>query len=371
MALTGTHVVGDPGATADDNLRDNGINNNATNLTAEAVLARNASNLTSGTVADARLPVTAQAAVLNSTYGRLPVAAELVVFVTPRGDDASDGLTPKSAKATITAALTALGGNAGVIQIGAGTITTAATHALPGGTVIRGAGTGVTTINYTGTGTVFTSAQPGVRTYYWQMSGFLLSGPGSGGATVGIDLDSVSMAHLQDLRVEQFATGVRIRSAVNGGAVYNRITYSTLISCGIGLSIEASGSNATTVEGCRLCACTTGVKIVDSNDNTLKSCQIETNTVGAHIESTTAALADYNAMDHCRFETNTTAWETTALARDTAISFPHKFGSYTVSDLGQRTVQTNGWPSMTTSTRDAHHGGVRRCWRDSFRHHVG
>lgn len=289
---------------------------------------------------------------LSSTFAAKPSASDRIFIVSPRGSDANDGLTGPSAKATIGGALTAAAGSACTLLLAAGNHALSAGVSLPDGTVIRGAGQGLTTINYTGAGTAFTSAKPGVRTFYWEMSGFLLSGPSKTGATVGIDLDSVSMAHLQDLRVTGFGKGVRIRSVVSGGAVYNRIAYSTLISCGIGLSIESDGSNATTVEGCRLCACITGVKIVNSNDNSLKSCQIETNTVGVHIEATSAALADYNAMDHCRFETNTLDWETTIYVRDTVISFPHKFGNYRFSDLGQRTVQLNGWAPMATSTRN-------------------
>lgn len=289
---------------------------------------------------------------LSRTFAAKPSAADLTFIVSPRGSDSNDGLTGLSAKATIRGALTAAAGSGCTLLLAAGSHLLSAGVSLPNGTVIRGAGIGLTTIKYTGTGTAFTSAQPGVRTFYWEMSGFLLTGPSKTGATVGIDLDSVSMAHLHDLRVTGFGKGVRIRSVVNGGAVYNRIAYSTLINCGIGLSIEPNGSNATTVDGCRLCACTTGVKIVNSNDNTLKSCQIETNTVGVHIEATSNALADYNSMDHCRFETNTLDWKATKFVRDTLVSFPHKFGKYTYSDLGQRTVQHNGWAPMPTSTRN-------------------
>jgi hypothetical protein len=160
------------------------------------------------------------------------------------------------------------------------------------------------------------------------------------------------MAHLHDIYVESFGTGVRVRSVVDGGAVYNRLTNAVLITCGTGLSIESDSSNATAVDRTRFCNCNIGAKIVDSNDTSLNSCQIETNVVGVHIEASVSGGADYNAINHCRFESNTTAWETTANARKTVISFPHIFGTYTTRDLGQRTAQANGSPAMPTSTRN-------------------
>lgn len=74
------------------------------------------------------------------------VTAEKTLFVTPRGNNANTGLTLGAAKATIGAALTALGGS-GVIQAGHGTITETATWGtVPNGVSIRGAGKGATTI---------------------------------------------------------------------------------------------------------------------------------------------------------------------------------------------------------------------------------
>ncbi len=289
---------------------------------------------------------------LSKTFAGKPSAADLTFIVSPRGSDSNDGLTRPSAKATIASALSAAGGAACVIQLAAGSHTMPAGVALTSGSEIRGTGTYLTLINYTGSGAAFTSAQPGVRTHSWRMSDFTLQGPGHTSAAVGIDLDSVSSAHLQDMVVTGFGKGIRVRSVVGGGAVYNRLSNATVIDCGTGLSIEPSSSNATTLEGCRACACDIGVKILNSNDTVIKASQIESNTVGVHIEASSAALADYNAMDHCRFEGNTMDWETTVLVHDTIVSFPHQFGNYTFSDLGQRTVQLNGWVPMPTGTRN-------------------
>jgi len=291
---------------------------------------------------------------LSNTFAAKPSAADLRFIVSPRGSDSNDGLTLPSAKATIASALSAAEGAACVIQLGAGSHGMPTGVALTSGSEIRGAGTYLTSINYTGSGAAFSSAKPGVRTYGWRMSDFTLQGPGHTSAAVGIDLDSVSSAHLKDMVVSGFSKGIRVRSVVSGGAVYNRLTNATVIDCATGLSIEPSSSNATMFEGCRACACEIGIKILDSNDTVIQASQIESNTVGVHIEASSAALADYNAMDHCRFEDNTTAWETTPFTSETLVTFPHIFGTYTVSDLGSRTQR---WGSVspwnTTSVQAA------------------
>jgi hypothetical protein len=297
---------------------------------------------------------------LSNTFAGKMCAADLTFIVSPRGSDANDGLSCPTAKATIAGAMSAAGGAACVIQLLAGSYTMPAAVALKSGSEIRGAGTYLTFINYTGSGAAFTSAQPGVRTYSWRMSDFTLSGPGRSSAAVGIDLDSVSCAHLHDVVVSGFGKGIRVRSVIDGGAVYDRLTNTTVIDCATGLSVEPSSSNATTLDRCRACACDVGVKILDSNDTVMHACQIESNTVGVHIEASSTALADDNAMDHCRFEANTTAWRTTAYVRETLVTFPHIFGAYTVSDLGSRTHQWGGETGWKTTSVEQSSAG---SWR--------
>lgn len=72
-----------------------------------------------------------------------PEVEECLLHVNPRGDDANSGLTPRSAKASIGAALA---GGATKIQIGAGVITEPAPLTIPARTVIVGAGKRLTTV---------------------------------------------------------------------------------------------------------------------------------------------------------------------------------------------------------------------------------
>lgn len=212
---------------------------------------------------------------------------------------------------------------------------------------IRGEGAGRTVITH-GAHTAIESATPGVRTYSWVLSGMQILGPGSGTAgAVGIDLDSVSTASLTDVLVTGEATGVRIRSAIDGGAVYN-----TFINCRAGTSttgwsIEATGSNASRFIACRASGCTVGVDITDSNNTSWVGGQIEVNTTGVRITSSTNGLADSTIIDGARFENNTTAWNvTSANVRYTMISNAVPVGTYTTADAGTQT-QTWGGSAAT------------------------
>ncbi len=101
-----------------------------------------------------------EASPLLASKAPLPAVADKVVFVSPRGTDTNDGYTLKSALATLSAAITALGGP-GLIQCGQGTISFGAPISVAGtsGVTIRGV-SGITagqapgtTLSYTGTGT--------------------------------------------------------------------------------------------------------------------------------------------------------------------------------------------------------------------------
>jgi len=101
-----------------------------------------------------------EASSLLASKAALPAVTDKVVFVSPRGADTNDGLTLKSALATLPAAITTLGGP-GLIQCGQGTISFGAPLSVAGtsGVTIRGvagltAGAGAATVlSYSGTGT--------------------------------------------------------------------------------------------------------------------------------------------------------------------------------------------------------------------------
>lgn len=97
---------------------------------------------------------------LSSLYSEKAAVTEYVIYVSASSSasDSNDGLSPGSAKATIAGAKTALGSNAGTIQLGTGTFTLStadgsgnAASLTEAGTVLRGMGLGLTTISITGT----------------------------------------------------------------------------------------------------------------------------------------------------------------------------------------------------------------------------
>jgi hypothetical protein len=262
----------------------------------------------------------------GSIFGQLPDAVEQVAYVTPRGNDSNNGLSPKSAKLTIAAALTALAGNPGTIYLGAGTITTAATHTLPGGTSIIGAARGMTTIAYTGTGALF-QATSGTRTYDIRISGIVLAGPAMGTGTA-IDLVDASMSRISDCTFNNWLTAVSNRSTISGGAVYNRVYDCMVNSCTTGVLIGATGSNSARIRDTKFGACTIGVSITDSNENAISDCEFEACTTAVKIDATGAGSGDFNSISTCRFESNPTAFNiASAYVRYSAILNPAIMGS--------------------------------------------
>ena len=231
----------------------------------------------------------------------------------------------------------------------AGTYKITAPLTLGTGASLVGASTALTTIAATHAGEAITTISPGVRRFSLRIASLTISGPGAATVgSVGLDLDSVSSSHVSDVVATGFEKGIRIHSAINGGAVYNRFTNVTGQSSGRGWSLEAGGSNANTLDRCRANGNTQyGIVIEDSNDNTLNLAQIEANPVGIRVHATGPALADYNSAISCRFENNATAWETTANVRDFAVVAPHTFGTYTIADAGVRT-QHFGFTSQQT-----------------------
>lgn len=303
-------------------------------------------------IPDVALPGRLSTVSLDAAYVKKPTAPEVTYFVTPRGNDANDGLTLMTAKATIGSAITAAGSSKPKIVLGVGSFTVAEDILYPSGTAFIGAGSALTILTYTGTGTMFAPSTPGVRTFYPVFEGIQIQGPGKATATVGISLDSVTDASFKDVVVRLFGTGVRIHSAVSGGAVYNHLDHVTASSCGTGFKLEAVGSNATKLIGCRANACDIGLDITDCNNTNWIGGAFEVNTTGVRVTATSSALADHNIIAFARFESNTTAWNVTSTnVRDFQVLYPAPFGSYVVSDSGTRT--TNWGNPFTTPNKTA------------------
>jgi hypothetical protein len=235
-------------------------------------------------------------------------------------------------------AIAALPGGKGTLRFPVGTFKTATAILLGTGMRAVGAGRGATIIDCDTDG--FNTNDPGVRTYYQQIRGLSLVGPGSGEAgSIGIELDSITYAKIDDVSVSGFAIGAFVHSAVSGGTVYNTFTDTTFLSCATGVDINTTSSNSNRWFDCRFGACTTGWKVTDANNNECFGCCFEGNTTGVYVTAASAGLSDANAVIGCRFEANDTAWDVAhANVRDFVMLSPGVFGTYTFSDSGTRTM---------------------------------
>jgi hypothetical protein len=217
-----------------------------------------------------------------------------------RGNNSADDTT------AIQAALTAAASSGREVYLPPGTYR----HGdlvRPGGVFVRGAGQGRTTLLYTGSGTAWSVPASGVRTYRGGFRDLTIS---TTTGAVGIDLDSVSLAHVQGIEVNGFsAQGIRLRSSISGGCVYNRfhdvkVQSVAYPNSAVGLSIEAGSSNANTFLGCRTNLCNVGFLVADSNDNSFFGCQAETGGTGFRITASSSGLSGWNRLFGCRAENN-------------------------------------------------------------------
>lgn len=305
-------------------------------LTARQVLAANMQDAS-----------TVEGAALNNTF----VAPQaLTDAVAPKLDKAEAAATyvawaplPSGTDdtAVLQASISALSSSGGVLRLRRGVYKVSAPLTLSGSVVIQGAGQSATQIIASHAGAVFSTSTPGVRSFTWTITDCLLTGPGSGvTGSVGLDLDSVSSSRFRNITTTGFEIGIRVRSAINGGATYNSFEKVTSQTCGTGYSIEASGSNSTTFFGCRANVCgVVGIQITDSNATVWTGGQIEGCAIGVYFNGTSTALCSNNQVVNTRFEGNTIAWQTSALAVDNLIFSPQIFGTYTINDLGIRTNQ--------------------------------
>lgn len=277
--------------------------------------------------------------------------ANQTVFVTPRGNDGNNGLTPKTAKLTLAGGIAALGGVAGTIQLGYGTTTvTGPLPGLPSGTLIQGGGrnSGASLISFTGTGTLF-KGTPGTRSYNHQFRDILVNGPGKTSDTVAFDLEDMSQARFDGVTISLVGLGIHHRSQTLGGAVYNTFIDMLINSCGTGVRFDPAGSNGSRWYGVKFGANNIAVDILDSNQNSFLACQFEVNSTAIRVNATLPGTSDNNIFYGCRFETNTVAWNIVSPnVRDMVIDWPAFFGAVgTPIDNGTRTRINSTHPSLT------------------------
>lgn len=86
---------------------------------------------------------------LDTRLSNQESATPNVRYVTSDGSDANDGRTWATAKATVAAAVTALSGQAGVVDIGSGTFSVATTITVPKDVMLRGQGVHATVLQRT------------------------------------------------------------------------------------------------------------------------------------------------------------------------------------------------------------------------------
>ena len=281
-------------------------------------------------------PTTATGAAMETAFGPAPVTEEKVVYVSARGNDSNDGSSLKRAKATLAAAIAEAGDASARIEVAAGTFDMGPGIQVRSQVAIVGQGAH-TSIAYSGTGTAIGSATPDGRTYRQQFRNLRLNGPGkTATGTVGIDLASMSEVVLENVTVTGFATGIRSRSSLSGGSVYNRAWNVTVQNCDTGWDIAAP-SNAFTAISSRASSCDVGFRITNSNNVTLLACQIESNDIGVEINATSAAGSDFCSVLNTRFEQNTTAWAITSSQVRYATIDALSFGTYDYIDNGLAT----------------------------------
>ena len=171
------------------------------------------------------------AGVLTSAAVKSP-AANTIIYVTTTGSDTSDGLSWGTAKATIAAAITALNGAAGTIELGNGswTISTADSFRPPtgpqvgnaitiptGGTILEGQGPGNTIINVSTNVTWGILLNGGGNA---EVRNLMLQTTSTGSALYGIGCDTLAGTGAGSSNEGCHFTDVTARS-VSGGTMQN------------------------------------------------------------------------------------------------------------------------------------------------------
>tara|TARA_R100001143_G_C3360997_1_gene135670 strand:+ start:4226 stop:5626 length:1401 start_codon:yes stop_codon:yes gene_type:complete len=204
------------------------------------------------------------------------------------------------------------------------------------GVSIRGQGSQVTELAYTGSAQGFVSKTPASRIFGINFSGFRLDDEGTG--TIGIDLERWSSSLFSDIVVNGFTTSVEIDSPTSGHAVYNRFYNVTAQNATTGFLLTGTSSNANVFTSCRTNLCTTGALLEDSNENHFNFCQFEGGATGVSITASIPAISPRNMITNCRFEgVSTNNIIIGSDVSDTALLMNHHVDGTALSDSGTRT----------------------------------
>lgn len=257
-------------------------------------------------------------------------ATDRIVYVSTSGTDSNSGRALGLPFLTVDAAIASFGAtNGGTVTIAAGAYSVGDLTVRSGRSII-GAGRNATILTYTGTGTAISSSISGTRIYGVRLDGFTLQ---TTTGAIGVDWDSISNGSIYECNISGFSDrALYLRSAINGGAVYNNFYGCSFLGKGaattsIGVEVGDSGSNTNTFYGCSSKSSAIGLKVVNSNHVTWNGGSLEANNVGLAVESITSARSDNFICNNTRFENNTVAnWkigETTgAFVRNSFILHP-------------------------------------------------
>lgn len=175
------------------------------------------------------------------------------------------------------ASLVAYTAGGAFVELPEGTISFNANLLMRDGVKFRGQGTEATKLSYTGSAKAFVSNTTGTRTYDQGIRDLTIIDAGTG--TMGIDLDSISTSHFENLIITGFDVGVRVYSPTNGYSVYDRFTNVTANGCTKGFQLAGVGSNATRFQNCRYNGSTqvgtTAFEFIDANGCSVVDCDID------------------------------------------------------------------------------------------------
>lgn len=192
------------------------------------------------------------------------------------------------------------------------------TEALTLGDNIELFGTPGTVIDYTGAGNFVENKTPGTRVYSWRVHDLYIQT--TTGATAFL-LDSVSVSEFFNVTVVGFDKGFDLYSPTSGYCVYNRFYNCRVEGGSFNYLMRGASTNANTFYACRAGGFSAdGFYIVDSNDNTIDACQIESSAgAGVEFAASGAGLTTGNRIQNCRFEG--------------AMTYGVNLGSYTSSNF--------------------------------------